>query len=384
MRVRLFTPTKWLWAWLVLDAACSAYEPGKLKSYEAPSVGSGGTMAPPPPRTPDAGPRVPTGGADPGDVMTSRPQCGDGEVSLDEKCDVSIPEGEPGACPRECPPLADCVMRMLNGSNCDAECVELATLCMAGDDCCPSMCDHASDSDCSGACGDGVVQEDLGETCEPDVDGGVACPTQAGCEDGDPCTDDKLVGSERNCNATCSRTQITALVSGDHCCPEGANANTDSDCSVDCGNGVREGDEECDGSLGCENCRLTLTPTQISCLEKVDARDGNSCDECACRQCAMQDLDCRASGNATRDMHCAEVADCGNDHDCARASCYCDNPSDPFCIAPGPCRTQIDAAAMSDPSAAPVTTQQNDPNTAIGKAVLLSDCKAANCADVCP
>ena len=72
------------------------------------------------------------------------------------------------------------------------------------------------------------------------------------------------------------------------------------------------------------------------------------------------------------------------ENDCARTACYCADPMDAFCLLAGPCRLQIDAAAISDPSGASVPAQSNDPNTAIGKVVLASDCKATNCADVCP
>ena len=48
-----------------------------------------------------------SGGADGGSNPDS---CGDGRVSLDEKCDIAIAAG-PGACPTGCPPIANCVTR---------------------------------------------------------------------------------------------------------------------------------------------------------------------------------------------------------------------------------------------------------------------------------
>ena len=155
-----------LWvACLVVAAAiagCSPYEPELIQiRRQAASAGTAATVQ-------DAGRPPASPAPDPGDVTTTG--CGDGEVSLSEKCDVAIEAGRAGACPSECPPLVDCVARMLNGSNCQAECVVLAQLCRSGDGCCPSRCDSGSDGDCSERCGDGIVQEDEGETCEPEPD----------------------------------------------------------------------------------------------------------------------------------------------------------------------------------------------------------------------
>src|SRR5207244_13429815 len=125
----------------------------------------------------------------------------------DEKCDIGIPEGTPGACPKECPELAKCNPRKLNNSGCQAECVVLQLVCMSGDDCCPGNCTDKNDSDCSSSCGDGVVQSDKGETCEPESK--TPCKTSdADCDDGDPCTTDKLIGSAKNCNALCMPAKI--------------------------------------------------------------------------------------------------------------------------------------------------------------------------------
>ena len=37
-----------------------------------------------------------------------------------------IDQGQPGACPLDCPALAPCAQRALNGSACQAECVLIA------------------------------------------------------------------------------------------------------------------------------------------------------------------------------------------------------------------------------------------------------------------
>jgi hypothetical protein len=306
--------------------------------------------------------------------------CGDGRVSVWEECDTGIPEGWPGACPTSCPEHAACARSFLVGYGCQAECVVIPPLCVDGDGCCPSYCTYANDSDCSRSCGNGVVEADKGETCEPGHES-TPCPSEADCDDGDPCTQDLFTGSAENCSARCLHVPITALETGDACCPTGANANTDGDCASECGNGVREPGEECDGVLGCDqSCKLTLNEAQLTCLSLVE-ESGNACDRCACEQCAEQQLDCLASGNAVRDAHCAEITQCANDNDCTGSACYC---RDLWCIYDGPCRAVIDSAVAADPSGASVTVQTNDPNTAVGRASLVGQCKMTHCSDVCP
>lgn len=362
----------WLWH-LALLASCSSYDASVLDERLRNGIRWNVDAAAQP--EPDSGTEADAG------APVAESACGDGVVSLSEKCDIGIPADWPGACPTACPPLIDCVARELSGSNCQAECVVLAPLCMDGDGCCPADCTSLNDADCSRRCGDGVVQASEAETCEPQS-AAAPCATAADCEDDDPCTEDVLVGSEANCNATCSHAAITNVVSGDGCCPSGANANSDGDCAPACGNGVREADEECDGGDDCDaDCKRTLTPAQMACLSMIDEEIGNDCDHCSCMQCADARLDCVASGDATRDMHCAAIIQCANDEDCTGAACYC---ADSLCWYAGPCRGVIDAAAAADPSGASVEDQGDDPNTAIGRASALGRCKVASCSDVCP
>jgi hypothetical protein len=351
-------------------AACSTYDTGLLESGEAMQLGS-----------PRAGsPADGDGGRLPARPDTDVDECGDGEVALSERCDIAIAAGTPGSCPTSCPPLADCIARALDGSDCQAQCVVLAQSCADGDGCCPAGCSDANDEDCSQRCGDGSVQLSEGETCEPGSRP-HACPTEADCDDRNPCTADVLAGSAENCNASCSHAEVTSLVSGDGCCPARADANGDGDCISRCGNGVREPGEECDGGLGCDGqCALKLTMEQVACLEQID-ETGNECDRCTCTQCAPVRLGCVDSGEATRDMHCAAIIQCANDNDCASTACYC---ADAYCRTAGPCHDVINAAVASDPSGESVAEQDDDPETAVGRAVLVGDCKAAYCSHVCP
>jgi len=375
--------------WIVASAAllgCRAYDPELLEpkgaiagpvSVEPPGSDGPATAAG------EGGARDP--GADAGQDATStsvavpRPDvCGDGRVSGQELCDTGIEDGEPGACPPAvCTPLSECTLRARRGMGCQAACVLLPEVCEDGDRCCPGACTKDNDSDCSQSCGDGEIQQDV-ETCEDGT--GMPCPTEADCRDDDPCTTDILLGSAANCNAQCSNEPITTLVAGDACCPPGANANSDSDCVARCGNGVREGDEECDGTPGCTGqCELRATDRQEVCLSRFAS---DACLECACTSCTEQVFDCFDGGDAARDMHCSAINTCGRDNDCAGISCYCGDS--PGCLLPnGACVDEIHAAAPN-PDQISVELARADPEHAIGRASLLSACTVTNCSDVCP
>jgi hypothetical protein len=305
----------------------------------------------------------------------SRTHCGDGQMTGAEKCDISIKAGKPGACPTECPPLDNCAPRVLNGMDCQAECVLRELVCMAGDSCCPAKCTAENDTDCSPSCGDGIIQGARGETCDP----GSKTPckqSDAECDDGNPCTTDKLMGSPTNCNSVCLNMPITSLLPGDKCCPDGANATTDSDCKPLCGNGVREADEQCDGSLGCDtSCKITATPVQLAC---VSAASG-TCQSCACINCTAAELACRTGGTPRQNMLCSAVLDCTQKNNCLGTPCYC---GDSLCIGAGPCVDAIVAAAgTADPVM--VGQMQNNASTVLGKAYAADSCRVMQCQRDC-
>jgi hypothetical protein len=185
-----------------------------------------------------------------GDAGGPEPKCGNGIREGKELCDGTD-------CISSCEIANSCLTAALIGAaaTCDAQCGEVKeiTECKSGDGCCARGCTHAEDTDCSKSCGDGVVEAP--ELCEP-TSSDRPCPTS--CDDGDPCSSDTLTGTSEQCSATCSHAPITRAIKGDSCCPAHANANDDSDCSPQCGNGVREGSETCDG----RDC-----PTEASCVD---------------------------------------------------------------------------------------------------------------------
>jgi hypothetical protein len=306
--------------------------------------------------------------------------CGDGRVTGDEKCDIGVPDGMPGSCPKECPELAKCNPRKLNNSGCQSECVILQLVCMSGDKCCPGNCTDKNDADCSSTCGDGMVQSDKGETCEPETT--MPCKsTDAECDDGDPCTTDKLIGSPKNCNSLCMQARITTPKNDDACCPTGSDANSDNDCKPVCGNKIREAGEDCDSTTGCSaQCKLTLQPDQIACLEKF-GNAGDECAKCSCMNCASSYLACRGGEVAKANDLCNGVLECARKSDCYGTPCYCGDTL--LCNPPaGPCKTTIEAAIGStDPSE--VTAQANDTMTSLGKAYAADMCRYQQCRQQC-
>jgi hypothetical protein len=303
--------------------------------------------------------------------------CGDGRVTGSERCDVSIKPGSPGACPSECPKLGNCAPRLLNnGGGCQAECVLLELVCQSGDDCCPGKCNSDNDPDCSSSCGDGIVQEGSGETCEPESE--TPCKTSdADCDDQIPCTVDKLLGSASNCNTVCSNIQISEPTGGDSCCPDGANSTVDSDCPPKCGNGVPEPGEDCDGGMGCDaSCKLMLLPAQTSCVEKFG---NDACGACACKNCTDTYLACRDGMDAAANKQCNDVLVCAEMSDCFGIQCYCGA----LCgVTPGPCQAEIEIAAGTTDWLM-ISQRQDDPTFPVGRALRADTCRRERCSDVC-
>jgi hypothetical protein len=337
--------------------------------------------------TSGGGASTPDAGSD-GDVAV--PACGDGKIADDETCDIAIADGQPGACPDECPSEHACQPRGVEGSGCEAQCVDVVLPCASDDGCCPAACGNPQDDDCSASCGDGVVQPDAGESCEvagPDseVEPAAACPTSC-ADDGDACTVETLMGSADNCNAMCTTTVIQAVDDDDDCCPDEANSTVDDDCPVVCGNGVIEPGEDCDGGPDCDDqCQSTVVTEPQRCMS-VFTEPTASCRDCMCTSCTAAVNDCFASGNAARDANCADVVHCGLDSGCRGAQCYCGLDIDPggtCLVGDGPCADLLDRVAGT-PGALSVYNQQFDLNTAIGRARAFSNCHGTSCPGACP
>ncbi|MDY0000616.1 MAG: hypothetical protein RBU30_04920 [Polyangia bacterium] len=228
------------------------------------------------------------------------PTCDNGVVEPGETCDP------PGSCPMSCDDNNACTTDSLEGdpSLCTAVCAFTdITSCADNDGCCPSGCNSGNDNDCSASCGNDYL--DPGETCDPPT----TCPTS--CNDNNVCTTDTLQGSAANCDALCVFTTITACAGGDGCCPSGCNANNDSDCPVQCDNGVTEPGETCDPISTCP----TSCNDNNSCTADALQGDPNQCTALCVftpiTDCTSGDGCCPDGCNATNDNDCSAV--CGNE-----------------------------------------------------------------------
>lgn len=227
--------------------------------------------------------------------------CGDEILSPLETC-------EPAAScvtRADCAAIAACVRGKFSGDpeRCSSLCQpELIEDCHNADGCCPAACNAGNDNDCSATCGNGIVEPENNETCEPDS---TSSPCPSSCDDGIACTTDVSSGTAQQCNVTCSHVPVTAPNSGDGCCPFGANSLNDDDCLAVCGNQLVESGETCDPCPA--NC-----DDQNACT--TDSRSGSGCGV-VCGHTAITapaggDGCCPVGAHANNDSDCSPV--CGN------------------------------------------------------------------------
>lgn len=174
--------------------------------------------------------------------------CGNGVVDQGELCDPGAPQKPCPVNVLACNDFNPCTNDILLGTGCQARCSHTPNNSSGLDGCCPAGapadpdCPPPECTDCGPTCGNGVVNSD--ELCDVGiVDGPGACPNT--CVTIDPCTTATLVGN--GCQVECVLSVITTPIHSDNCCPSGANANEDSDCTPVCENGVLEAGELCDG-----------------------------------------------------------------------------------------------------------------------------------------
>jgi hypothetical protein len=304
--------------------------------------------------------------------------CGDGLIGQGETCDP------PGTClaPANCASQNACIVGTVTGApeSCDVRC-ELSSVvaCEDDDDCCPAGCDAGNDDDCSLACGDGIVDAKT-ETCEP-TSASDPCPES--CDDGDACTEDHATGSAFNCNYDCSHSSILLPRAGDGCCPRTADAQNDSDCIAECGNGIIEPGEECDGGLDCGlDCRgggaMGCQPIEA---ETQGGAAGQTCSACACANCVDQAAACGASPIEARQVACIAAIDCTRRTGCSDDQCYCGSARG--CLIPdGPCVAEFESAAGSR-SPALVVACANNPACLAYPAFAHARCMTDACSAAC-
>jgi cysteine-rich repeat protein len=106
------------------------------------------------------------------------------------------------------------------------------------------------------------------------------------------------------------RSHHASVSGGDGCCPDGANATTDSDCEPRCGNGVREPGEACDGSSCPSSCPEDSNPCTTNRL-----RGSRSSCDAACVEEQVTEIDdddgcCPTGTSSGADADCGPP--CGN------------------------------------------------------------------------
>jgi hypothetical protein len=239
--------------------------------------------------------------------------CGNGAMDPGETCDTAVAQGQGGACPvvSACDDHDPCTQDLLVAAGtCAAICVHVPNTKQSGaqkDGCCPAGTWSAVDADCPITCGNGLLEP--GEACDmglpPDKPGG--CP--GSCDDGDPCTLDVRDGTA--CQTQCVHTAITALISGDGCCPKGGSRRGDRDCPQICGNGAVEPGEACDKAVaGGQACPTACLPAPHVCLRS--ALVGTAAD-CTARCEITRVTTC----SAARDGCCADGCTAATDPDCS-------------------------------------------------------------------
>jgi hypothetical protein len=261
--------------------------------------------------------------------------CGDSCVSGSETCDNAIASGQPGACPAaDCNDSIVCTTDSITSgsvANCNIVCSNVTiTSCTNGDGCCPTApnnpngCTSITDSDCTCACNNGVVESACSELCDTAIsypDTGY-CPTS--CTPPDACHTSVLEGS--NCTAHCVDTPIL------NCCI------TPADCADD--------GDVCTNAT-CVSNVCGVSPVANCCNIVADcADDGDVCTNATCvsnvcgvipvANCCITPADCADDGDVCTNATCVSnvcgvspvanccniVADCADDGDvCTNATC---------------------------------------------------------------
>lgn len=316
--------------------------------------------------------------------------CGDTLIGPGETCDP------PETCPtaEKCAPPDSCIVTTYSGSpeTCDASCVpKLVDVCKSGDGCCPSSCDSDLDRDCSDRCGDGRVDREAGETCEP-TNTEARCP--ASCDDADPCTRDLQLGSPEHCNVSCTHTDLGISPNADGCCPAAADTSADPDCKPDCSAAANRDDPACKSTApaaasGTDKSSAASPAAPASrnqqCSDFVKGGDTGlsaACSLCACSVCAYPLLQCYDSGRPERDAKCEPAFECSQRALCRpESTCYCN--TFPFCaVADGACGKQYEDATGAT-TAQSVVDCLSDADCPLYWSRRLRECLRTNCPAQC-
>jgi hypothetical protein len=255
-------------------------------------------------------------------------RCKDGliEIKMGEECDPE--QSIPIPCPTSCDDHNPCTDDYLvSAGTCAARCLYIpVTDSRPGDGCCLPGMTFYRDPDCPATCGNGVVDAPA-ELCDYGYSAG--CPGPETCVSRDACTIYAVTGRADDCSAACVATPITDCYGGDHCCPPGCTAVTDSDCPVICGDGVVETSESCDRAITAGQpgaCARTCDDADACTIDQASGSvEGCSrtCSHTNITACIPNDGCCPDACSADNDSDCA--ARCGDEK--IGAGETCDPPS---------------------------------------------------------
>jgi hypothetical protein len=342
------------------SVACQVYDPELAQSTRSTSLASQSSTA-----RADAGALDEVdsdAGLDEAPRDRAAAHCGDGVVDADERCDITIAKGSPGACPDGCSGRDGCLQRVLVGRGCEAHCDEIEIrLPIPGDGCCPQGASPDLDNDCTAVCGNGVREP--GESCDPPE----TCVSQDDCVSDDACHTAHFTGDAAHCTASCTSRPVEACVNGDGCCPAGCTSEHDDDCPNP------------SEAMGCrDNCRA---PSEASDCQSMHT--GGSCEACDCEHCEAQTRRCSDS-TAGGDATCDAIARCAAKNHCSGLDCYC-GPIDPKRCQGwpiGPCTKELRAAAGSG-NVYEMMLLGALGTGPIGHAVALLNCRKSACGSEC-
>lgn len=161
-------------------------------------------------------------------------------------------------------------------------------------------------------CGNGTL--DPNEFCDPLIlEGEGSCPIE--CQDVE-CASVSLAGDPTACTSRCE-VEPFACTDGDGCCPGGCDNSNDAECTNQCGNGMIEGGELCDGDCP------TSCGDGDTCTRDVLSGDASTCNaQCSyptISSCTNDDGCCPPGCTAQTDNDCA----CNPTTSCAAQGAEC-------------------------------------------------------------
>jgi cysteine-rich repeat protein len=218
-------------------------------------------------------------------------------------------------------------------------------------------------------CGDNIVQAGLGEVCDGLVGVGANQSCAADCKSiitAAFCGDGIVNQAAEQCDGT------AGLQPGQVCTAPPLPAG----CKIDprCGNNIKEGTEECDGTDVASGRTCSPTCTLVA--------QANPCDTCIA---ALPDVGTYNQTQCQPDALCAAALDCVLDNSScwtaiAPAACYCgdtqaniDQCENPTFVPQGRCATALKAGGGAGATNAEVLSRYFDPGFATGNATIIVD-----------